>query len=212
MYLNVFMCLHLVSLINIIGLPRILRVNRRSQVTSLTTAPVSSTIPISTNTEPTQSTSTESNGLKPLISVRDVCDTNILCNTTQTAPNGIKSADSPASITPLAAMPNSMNGNGGAVPALHKNNLSFRIREKIDSETRNIENFIDIAVTGIVELKDDLMKMQQSGNGRLDGLYKRKTNGYATEPPASDDHSRIHVLHQANNNVLPAVISNGHGK
>lgn len=205
MYLNVFMCLHLVSLITIIGLPRILRVNRRSQSTPLTT-PISSTstIPTSTNTETSQSTSAESNGLKPLLSVADVCDTNILCNTTQTTPNGINTPDSHVVITPLAAMPNSMNGNGGAVPALHKNNLSFRIREKIDCETRNIENFIDNAVTGMVELKDDLMKMQQSENGRLDGLYKRKTNGYTTE--SSD------ALNQTNNNVLPAVISNGHGK
>lgn len=203
MYLNVFMCLHLVSLIIIVGLPRMLRVNRRSQATALTTSGSStSTIPTRTNTDTTQSTSIESNCLKPLESVADVCDTNILCNTTQTTPNGIKSPDSPVVITPLSSMPNSMNGNGGAVPALHKNNLSFRIREKIDSETRNIENFIDNAVTGIVELKDDLMKMQQSENGRPDGLYKRKTNGYTLESP----------VNQANNNVLPAVISNGHGK
>lgn len=201
MYLNVFMCLHLVSLITIVGLPRILRVNRQSQATTLTKSVSStSTIPASTLTETTQSTSTDSNCVKPFESVTDVCDTNILCNTTQIPPNGIKSQDSP--VIPLAAMPNSMNGNGGAVPALHKNNLSFRIREKIDSETRNIENFIDNAVTGIVELKDDLMKMQQSQNGRPDGLYKRKSNGYSTESPAN----------QANNNVLPAVISNGHGK
>lgn len=210
------MCLHLVSLITIIGLPRILRVNRRSQATPLT-SPVSSTstIPTSTNTT-TQSTSTESTCLKPLESVTDVCDTNILHNTKQTKPNGIKSPNKHVVIPPMSAMPNSMNGNGGAVPALHKNNLSFRIREKIDNETRNIENFIDNAVTGIVELKDDLMRMQQSGNGRLDGLYKRTTSGYTTESPATDDLSRKHVmadaLNQANNNMLPSVISNGNGK
>ncbi|XP_061499836.1 lysophospholipid acyltransferase 6 isoform X1 [Anopheles gambiae] len=43
-----------------------------------------------------------------------------------------------------------------------------RIKEKLEQETRNIEDFIDKTVTGFVELKDDLMRMPDETHG---GLY-----------------------------------------
>uniref|UniRef100_A0A182S988 Lysophospholipid acyltransferase 1 n=1 Tax=Anopheles maculatus TaxID=74869 RepID=A0A182S988_9DIPT len=50
-----------------------------------------------------------------------------------------------------------------------------RIKEKLEQETRNIEDFIDKTVTGFVELKDDLMRMPDETNG---GLYiPRKAHG-----------------------------------
>lgn len=97
--------------------------------------------------------------------------------------------------------------------------LSKKIRERIDSETRYIEEFIDKTVTGIVELKDDLMRVNQDdmyatkieyGNGIAgtsdDGIRKRNlsdmTNGKEIE---------TFLRKEINNaNVLPAVLSNGH--
>lgn len=97
--------------------------------------------------------------------------------------------------------------------------LSKKIRERIDSETRYIEEFIDKTVTGIVELKDDLMRVNQDdmyakkldyGNGIAgtsdEGLRKRNlsdmTNGKEIE---------TFLRKEINNaNVLPAVLSNGH--
>ncbi|XP_049539410.1 lysophospholipid acyltransferase 6 isoform X1 [Anopheles darlingi] len=52
-----------------------------------------------------------------------------------------------------------------------------RIKEKLEQETRNFEEFIDKTVTGFVELKDDLMRMNDSN---MSGLYiPRKVNGSA---------------------------------
>lgn len=90
--------------------------------------------------------------------------------------------------------------------------LSKKIRERIDSETRNIEEFIDKTVTGIVELKDDLMRVNQSelyangmaGTSDNDGLRKRNF---------SDGKNEVETFlrKEINNaNVLPAVLSNGH--
>lgn len=82
-----------------------------------------------------------------------------------------------------------------------------------------IEEFIDKMVTGIVELKDDLMRVNQDdmyaikieyGNGIAgtsdDGIRKRNlsdmTNGKEID---------TFLRKEKNNaNILPAVISNGH--
>lgn len=114
-----------------------------------------------------------------------------------------------------------------------ENHLSIKIRERIDSETRNIEELIDKTVgtvtTGIVELKDDLMRVNndelylnavtttptsqangQNGTTIDDGLRKRNladlTNGKET-------FLRKEINNAVNQkNVLPAVLSNGHGE
>lgn len=101
--------------------------------------------------------------------------------------------------------------------------LSMKIRERIDSETRYIEEFIDKTVTGIVELKDDLMRVNQDemyskkldcGNGVADGsddgMRKRNlpdlTNGKEIETFLRKEINM--AVNQVN--VLPAVLSNGH--
>lgn len=103
--------------------------------------------------------------------------------------------------------------------------LSKKIRERIDSETRNIEEFIDKTVTGFVELKDDLMRVNQderynsltamefgnaSGNSTTSngdengGLRKRNL-------PEIETFLRKEINNAVNQvNVLPAVLSNGH--
>lgn len=97
--------------------------------------------------------------------------------------------------------------------------LSKKIRERIDSETRLIEEFIDKTVSGIVELKDDLMRVNQddmyatksdygNGNGTIgtgdDGIRKRNLSDMANGKEIET------FLRKENNNVLPAVLSNGH--
>uniref|UniRef100_A0A182XZ34 Lysophospholipid acyltransferase 1 n=1 Tax=Anopheles stephensi TaxID=30069 RepID=A0A182XZ34_ANOST len=117
-----------------------------------------------------------------------------------------------------------------------------RIKEKLEQETRNIEDFIDKTVTGFVELKDDLMRMPDETNG---GLYiPRKAhggtgglvngngnvadgnsnitagNGNTTTTTTTTSSSNaflkkeIDALNAAvqQANVLPAVLSNGHAK
>lgn len=113
------------------------------------------------------------------------------------------------------------HANRQSTPTEFDQHLSKKIRERIDSETRLIEEFIDKTVTGIVELKDDLMRVNQ------DDMYATKSdygNGIATNG-TSDDGIRKRNLSDMTNgkeietflrkeinnaNVLPAVLSNGH--
>lgn len=105
--------------------------------------------------------------------------------------------------------------------------LSSKIMEKIEAETKNIEDFIDKTVTetvtGIVEFKKDLMRECEIPNG----LRKRTSLATtvsdvvagANGKPAADESAAFlkkeievinAVVQQAN--VLPAVLSNGHAK
>lgn len=149
---------------------------------------------------------------------------NKLNDDTANGNNGASSLVHKASteIAAEAACSNSLSKNDTQDYRHHTSNdqhLSKKIRERIDSETRYIEEFIDKTVTGIVELKDDLMRVNQDdmyatkieyGNGISgtsdDGLRKRNlsdmTNGKEIE---------TFLRKEINNaNVLPAVLSNGH--
>lgn len=95
-------------------------------------------------------------------------------------------------------------------------NLSNFVKEKI--EAANIEGFIDKTVLGIVELKDDLMRMNEPevySGGATEGLRKRTLNGIELETNKGDGvdaflKKEIDAIKEAN--VLPAVLSNGHAK
>lgn len=98
------------------------------------------------------------------------------------------------------------------------NHLSQKIRVRIDSETRNIEEFIDKTVTGIVELKEDLMRVSgdELNATNLNGLRKRAhsggiTNGCGDSKDTADTFLRKEINMAVNNKQLPAVLSNGHG-
>lgn len=128
---------------------------------------------------------------------------------------------------------NSLNVNNDEYRSdCHKttdNHLSMKIRERIDSETRNIEEFIDKTVTGIVELKDDLMRVnngelylntstsqsnQSNGQNSIidDGLRKRNLTDL-TSGKEIENFLRKEINNAVNQvNVLPAVLSNGHGE
>lgn len=196
------MCLHLVSLITLFALPKFLRAEKGS---------ISS------------KASTEKTKIVDDAGTVDACD----IETTKTATKTDKLIDFKKSNGVngghVLASKNSVNGNGRAtmygVDENDKDNLSYMIREKFDSETRNIENFIDKTVdktvTGIVELKDDLMNY--GGNEEqiyvnADGLRQRNVDKKMENENFIK--KEIEALNNAvqQNNVLPAVLSNGHGK
>lgn len=111
-----------------------------------------------------------------------------------------------------------------------RENLSHFIRKRIDSETRNLEKLVDKTldktVSGIVEFKDDLMRvgddeqrvaaamLNGSLNGGDGGLRKRNHSEVRTsESGVGVDAFLKREINVAVNqvNVLPAVLSNGHG-
>lgn len=99
-------------------------------------------------------------------------------------------------------------------------NLSNMLMEKI--EAANIEGLIDKTVSGIVELKDHLMRMNEPevyGGSAVEGLRKRNLTGADLEAvgtaKATDGvdaflKKEIDAIKEAN--VIPAVLSNGHAK
>ncbi|XP_035911896.1 lysophospholipid acyltransferase 1 isoform X2 [Anopheles stephensi] len=148
------------------------------------------------------------------------------------------SATSPTTTTTTTFNSATSTANGKSGSKLTRE----RIKEKLEQETRNIEDFIDKTVTGFVELKDDLMRMPDETNG---GLYiPRKAhggtgglvngngnvadgnsnitagNGNTTTTTTTTSSSNaflkkeIDALNAAvqQANVLPAVLSNGHAK
>lgn len=96
----------------------------------------------------------------------------------------------------------------------HEANLSHLIRKRIDSETRNLEKLVetslDKTVTGIVDFRDDLMRVsddERFASTGGDGLRQRNQAEFCG---AGDGRREINAaVNQVN--VLPAVLSNGHG-
>lgn len=87
------------------------------------------------------------------------------------------------------------------------------------NETRNnIEGLFDKTVTGIVELKDDLMRMNENNDIFInaDGLRKRTNNDITKQSDTVDNFLKkeIDALNAAvqQANVLPVVLSNGNAK
>lgn len=162
MYLNVFLCLHLLAASTVFVLPRLLvRLTERKPLKS-----------------PQQTATIASAG-----------ESNKIIHLLAEQPNGGGGGGE------LRYRHHRETTNGGArVAPLHKDNLSFRIREKFDSETRNIENFIDKTVNGISELREDLM-----------------TPPTTTPQPIMNNDKQLASdrLNGAGIKIIPSVISNG---
>ncbi|XP_068145098.1 lysophospholipid acyltransferase 6 [Drosophila tropicalis] len=112
--------------------------------------------------------------------------------------------------------------------------LSSKLKEKFEAETKNIEEFIDKTVTktvsGIVEFKDDLMRDIEFPKLKLGavsapldatavGLRKRNIstihdNGSDASGHAVGEQSEAFLKKEIEviNAVVPAVLSNGHAK
>lgn len=240
------MSLHIVGLIVIYVLPRFIRGERPQQSKTATivptsngahqtisSSPVAATNDVQTNLEKhsheitkiVQSYNPNGTHKKAVQFVDDVpeCDINVNNDNNKLAVNSISNGDYGANGS-VCNESNATDANTVSEEDYRRHvtnddqNLSMKIRERIDSDTRYIEGIIDKTVTGIVELKDDLMRVNNDemyptyeyGNGVAgaseDGLRKRNLpdlkNGKEIEQ---------FLRKEINNaNVLPAVLSNGH--
>ncbi|XP_031641002.1 lysophospholipid acyltransferase 1 [Contarinia nasturtii] len=243
LYLNIFMCLHIIGFITLYVLPRFFSGEKRSPQSQKTNSvPISTTDSlVSGSVRPANKDDkikiAQSNNahnyeqiVDDLANNSNQCDINIKFITDNNLETNVSNNVGTTGVT---------NSGGMAVKAVNEDticsnslsndtydyrqqtstdqHLSKKIRERIDSETRNIEEFIDKTVTGIVELRDDLMRVNESemyatkqeyGSGiagtDTDGLRKRNLSEGKNEV-------EIFLRKEINNaNVLPAVLSNGH--
>lgn len=224
------MCLHVVCLITIYLLPRFIRGERPKASTVSVTASngvhhsVSSVSETKANgaqanemnnhqsVKIEQSDNNNSQDYEKIIdnvpNKRNQCDTNVNTETRLGSDNGMN-----VDVRASAGDTLSADVADYRREISTDNHLSLKIRERIDSETRNIEEFIDKTVTGIVELKDDLMRVNDdemySVTGSNDNTVRKRnlpdlTNGKEIETFLRKE------INNANVNVLPAVLSNSH--
>ncbi|XP_053672507.1 lysophospholipid acyltransferase 6 [Anopheles nili] len=271
MYLNVFMCLHLVALITVFILSKYVpRGERNAAVaggsrskvkTGATGTPEDASV--HTNRRPEE---IPNRGLKSagMVSVEGGDHDNGHGVRFRGVENGRRNDSAPGSQQPVRyvvdpfCLTTTINGNhkktddflseednnNSATNTVRSSTVANgkasslkpaceRIKEKLEQETRNIEEFIDKTVTGFVELKDDLMRMPDETNG---GLYiPRKPNGAMLLGVGANGTGDGHTGSSGNSgtgssnaflkkeidalnaavqqaNVLPAVLSNGHAK
>lgn len=95
--------------------------------------------------------------------------------------------------------------------------LSNIVREKIEIEKKNIEEFFDNTVTetisNIAEFKNDLMR-KNNGTDEFISIRKRTTNNQKAESVDAFLKKEIESLNAAvqQTNVIPVVLGNGHAK
>lgn len=155
-----------------------------------------------------------------------------------TAPQCLSAASNKYSLVqndhkPLTATPKLPFANSGreAVSVPHDqcemDQLSSKLKEKIEAETKNIEEFIDKTVTetvsGIVEFKNDLMRECEIRSGlrkrsslaaTVSDVVSGATGKTCVDESAAFLKKEIEVINAVvqQANVLPAVLSNGHAK
>lgn len=225
MYLNVFMCLHLVCLITVLILTKFVPRGERKR-SAVATAVSTTSGAVVSNDGATDSTCQQSksfgitngeqNGWQKL--------------TASTERNGTTANGSATAAAVTVNGHHSETNEQQQTAATSKteresDNLSNLIKEKFEQETRNIEELIDKTVTGIVELKDDLMRMNENNEIFISAESLRKRQQTKGENHSGSDHGvgggvdaflkkEIDALNAAVQqvNVLPAVLSNGHAK
>ncbi|XP_058466421.1 lysophospholipid acyltransferase 6 isoform X2 [Malaya genurostris] len=231
MYLNVFMCLHLVALITVLILTKLMPRGERKRLSPVaTTASITTAVANDRVTDSTRDYST--------VGITTTCDGfRLLAGHNLPGHNGTTTFNGSAPTTPLN-VDDGESHDQPATPAVaatskterESDNLSNLIKEKFEQETRNIEELIDKTVTGIVELKDDLMRMNENNEIFISAetLRKRQQNKAMVDLKNHNgsDHlsvsggvdafikKEIDALNAAvqQANVLPAVLSNGHAK
>lgn len=226
MYLKFYLCLHIVALITIFILPKFIRGERRptQQSSSKTYQGGEERQSLTNNIHK------DNNDIKNSTFANDkeaLKSSNYYTHSSHKNDEDLPEVDQRTTGPKLPLV----NPGRDAVSVPHDqcemDQLSSKIMEKIEAETKNIEDFIDKTVTetvsGIVEFKNDLMRECEIPNGL------RKRTSLATTVSevaagaigkASVDESAAFlkkeievinaVVQQAN--VLPAVLSNGHAK
>lgn len=227
------MCLHLVALFSIFLLPKLMRGQSHARKQSVSTSPLSKT---SNNNV---SSMTEEKNVKS--DDKDDKNNEIAVESTKSNTNH----ESEESSSSYSSISNSMNDISDKIHVrktesnyllkdlINKevnkikdetDNLSNLLKEKI--EAANIEGFIDKTVSGIVELKDDLMRMNEPEvyGPTTESLRKRNISNVDLESTTtkggstSDGNSSGAFLKKEigaikkESTVIPAVLSNGHAK
>lgn len=230
LYLKLFMCLHVACLLTVFVLPKLMRGGGRDS---------SMTSPKTTKNE--KSTDVASDGVESKNDKLVAAESKVVTVRKQQSVNGTEAEDSSNSNSSCSSYNNSMNDinepkhqrktdtNYLLKDLINKevnkikgetDNLSNLLMEKI--EAANIEGLIDATVSGIVELKDDLMRMNEPevyGGAATEGLRKRNQTGLELEATGATKGTEgvdaflkkeIDAIKEAN--VIPAVLSNGHAK
>ena len=243
MYLKFYLCLHIVTIITIFVLPKFIRGERRSTNNAEAIDDSNTSVNVRSNNEASSEHNKllNGNGTEEQEAIAIKQQQHIPHDSNNATSDLIK--EHPAQVkkpinTPLTTCARA------AVSVEHEqcemDQLSNKLKEKIEAETKNIEDFIDKTVTetvgSIVEFKNDLMRdCEFPSMLTQEGLRKRTSlasaimggvssaGGNTTDKPmdgGSIEESGAFlkkeievinaVVQQAN--VLPAVLSSGHAK
>jgi hypothetical protein len=97
--------------------------------------------------------------------------------------------------------------NGKFPSETFQNDLS----STVETETRNIENLIDKTVHGIVDLKENFMRVNDDNKDFVGELRHRNIDGTnSVDKFLKKELEAINTAVQGN--VVPAILSNGHAK
>ncbi|XP_023302562.2 lysophospholipid acyltransferase 6 isoform X1 [Lucilia cuprina] len=229
LYLKFYLCLHIVALITIFVLPKFIRGERRPhppQSSSKTSLGGEQEKPLILNNIKKNDRDEVKESENDKTAIKAAANVNTSYSTTNT--NELPEAEQ-RHTPPVPPKLPLVNPGRDAVSVPHDqcemDQLSSKIKEKIEAETKNIEEFIDKTVTetvtGIVEFKNDLMREIPNGLRKRTSLATTVSDvvAGATGKPSPDESAAFlkkeievinAVVQQAN--VLPAVLSNGHAK
>lgn len=213
MYLKLFMCLHLIAALTVFVLPKLIRVSSSETKSSV----------ILTTTEKLSCESSSKNGYHSSVDekkkdeVDETSNSSSSCSSFSYSMTDVSDKKHQRKTDTNYLLKDLINKEVNKIKG-ETDNLSNLLMEKI--EAANIEGLIDKAVTGVVELKDDLMRMNEPEvYSATDGLRKRNltengfeltTNGKGLEGVDAFLKKEIDAIKEAN--VIPVVLSNGHAK
>lgn len=240
LYLKVFMCLHIVAIATFVILPKIVSGEKHSKIPSNTTTSITMDNDNKANQNHHRRPNNEHVKNDLIHHEKEFSDA-LMVAATESDSNAklIEHSlgnSSPQTIatkklylkspqrqqTTSTTVPTALAAISIAHDQCEMDNLSLKIKEKIDMETKNIEEFIDKTVnetvSGIVEFKNDLMRDSDKIFISKDGIRKRIIGANDTNKGSERVDAFLKkeidainaVVQQAN--VLPVVLSNGHAK
>lgn len=232
MYLKLFMCLHLIALFTVFVLPKLIREassDKRSSASTPSTKSSDNSIakPSADDAEPPKNEEEPLAVTQKLVAAirkqhsenDESSNSSSSCSSFNNSMTDISDKKHQRKTDTNYLLKDLINKQGNKIKD-ETDNLSNLLMEKI--EAANIEGLIDKTVSGIVELKDDLMRMNEPevySGGAVDGLRKRNLSGIELEtgstgksPDGVDAFLKKEIDAIKEANVIPAVLSNGHAK
>lgn len=224
LYLKFYLCLHIVALVTIFILPKFIRGERRPTQQSSSKTSLGGAV-----THSLTNNSNKNNDLKEsaFANNKEAMYSSNLSKSSSPDSDDLPEADQRIKGPQLPLV----NPGRDAVSVPHDQcemeQLSSKLMEKIEAETKNIEDFIDKTVTetvsGIVEFKNDLMRGCEIPNSlrkrtslatTVSEVVAGATGKASVDESAAFLKKEIDVINAVvqQANVLPAVLSNGHAK